>query len=89
MRADRWDRVGGFGLRPVEGPRCALWRDDPWDRTDLGICIATISELVRSPQLVNRRKHVSELRGLSLSPRKLKPTMTLIEISSPTVSKRD
>jgi hypothetical protein len=39
MRADRWDRLGGFGLRPVEGPRCALWRDAPWDRTDFGICI--------------------------------------------------
>jgi hypothetical protein len=61
MRADRWDRLGGFGLRPVEGPPFAFWRDDPWDRTDFGICIATISELVRSPQLLNWGKHVSEL----------------------------
>lgn len=61
MGADRWDPLGGFALRPVEGPRCGLWQDDPWDRTDFGICIATISELVRSPQLLNCRKHVSEL----------------------------
>jgi hypothetical protein len=88
MRADRWDPLGGFALRPVEGPRCGLWQDDPWDRTDFGICIATISELVRSPQLLNCRKHVSELSRAIAVTAKIEATMALIESSSPTVSKR-